>query len=238
MPPWWAHLTCHLIELNWHKETYPKSHADDGIRTRDLLTTSQRPEPLHQRSSRLVNSSSVESRFQVSFTRLNQFTMFTPQYILANQLKMVFTTRKINSNSILHVQPWFFNGWSRNEHVIANESSVFLWEMTRKLQRPPENRWITINSILYSFWIKRGRSHLFYAEKNISFKKYFFWKKLDNEALLHIYPVWDLLLTFRNKESRFTSHSKDEAIEIKWLAQGLKQGGPWWVSREGFGIST
>jgi hypothetical protein len=27
----------------------------------------------------------------------------------------------------------------------------------------------------------------------------------------------------------FTSHSKDEAIEVKWLAQGHNRGGPWWV---------
>jgi hypothetical protein len=28
----------------------------------------------------------------------------------------------------------------------------------------------------------------------------------------------------------FTFHSKDEAIEVKWLAQGHKRGGPWQVS--------
>jgi hypothetical protein len=44
-------------------------------------------------------------------------------------------------------------------------------------------------------------------------------------------PVWDILLALADTHSGtrtlgFTSHSKDEAIEVKLLAQGHKRGGP------------
>jgi hypothetical protein len=43
-------------------------------------------------------------------------------------------------------------------------------------------------------------------------------------------PTWVLLLAlaYTQKISRFSSHSKDEAIEVKWLAKGCKQDCPWW----------
>jgi hypothetical protein len=33
---------------------------------------------------------------------------------------------------------------------------------------------------------------------------------------------------FGARNLSFTSHSKDEAVKVKWLARGHKQGGPWW----------
>jgi hypothetical protein len=49
----------------------------------------------------------------------------------------------------------------------------------------------------------------------------FYWNRL------HIYP---LCRHSGSTNLGFTSHSKDEAIEVRWLAQGHKRGGPWRVS--------
>jgi hypothetical protein len=52
---------------------------------------------------------------------------------------------------------------------------------------------------------------------------------------LHIYPLCgDSCLPWHRHSGTsslgFTSHSKDEAIEVKWLSQGHKRGGQWRVS--------